>query len=50
MLQNSTNRIPQMDVTRGSDVRMRRAELEALFVASGGHHDIRAVDNQYTFV
>lgn len=39
-----------MDVTRGSDVRMRRAELEALFVASGGHHDIRAVDNQYTFV
>ncbi|KAH9645591.1 hypothetical protein HF086_005240 [Spodoptera exigua] len=40
----------QLDVTHGSDVRMRRAELEALLVASGAHHDIRAVDNQYTFV
>ncbi|XP_053617135.1 SH2B adapter protein 1 [Plodia interpunctella] len=40
----------QLGVTHGSDVRMRRAELEALLVASGAHHDIRAVDNQYSFV
>lgn len=37
-------------VTHGSDVRMRRAELEALLVASGAHHDNRAIDNQYSFV
>lgn len=40
----------QLGVTHGSDVRMRRAELEALFAASGAHHDTRAVDNQYSFV
>ncbi|XP_061723087.1 SH2B adapter protein 1 [Cydia pomonella] len=39
----------QLGVTHGSDVRMRRAELEALLVASGAPHD-RAVDNQYSFV
>ncbi|XP_075983470.1 SH2B adapter-like protein Lnk [Anticarsia gemmatalis] len=40
----------QLDVTHGSDVRMRRAELEALLQASAAPHDLRAVDNQYTFV
>ncbi|CAG9559379.1 unnamed protein product [Danaus chrysippus] len=36
-----------LGVSHGSDVRIRRAELEALLVASGAQHDVRAVDNQY---
>ncbi|GBP43005.1 SH2B adapter protein 1 [Eumeta japonica] len=40
----------QLGVTHGSDVRMRRGELEALWAASGTPHDTRAVDNQYSFV
>ncbi|XP_037292568.1 SH2B adapter protein 1 isoform X2 [Manduca sexta] len=40
----------QLGVTHGSDVRMRRAELEALLHASGAHDPVRAVDNQYSFV
>ncbi|CAK1541516.1 unnamed protein product [Leptosia nina] len=37
----------QLEVSHGSDVRMRRAEMEALFANNGNSHDVRAVDNQY---
>ncbi|XP_045454241.1 SH2B adapter protein 1 [Melitaea cinxia] len=36
-----------LGISHGSDVRMRRVELEALLAASGAQRDTRAVDNQY---
>ncbi|XP_041972170.1 SH2B adapter protein 1 [Aricia agestis] len=44
---NDPARPQQLSVSHGSDVRMRRAELEALMAASGPPRDQRAVDNQY---
>ncbi|KPJ07762.1 SH2B adapter protein 1 [Papilio machaon] len=40
----------QLGLSLGSDVRMRRAELEALLVASSAPQDMRAVENKYSFM